>query len=88
MGDFIRIWKVDIRNDEIETGDIEKLEAAIIALKPLIDVLNLTETDDMDWYTTCKSFEYMLQIYQDTWHDTFIFNFYIIFWTLYLFHYI
>jgi len=54
MGDFISILKVDIRKGYIETGDIEKLEVAIIELKLLIDVFNLT------------NFESMLQIYQDT----------------------
>jgi len=56
----------------INNDDTDKLEAVVIALKPLIDVLNLIQTDGMDWCMTYKSFESMHHIYEDTGRDSMI----------------
>ena len=68
LEELLKILKVDLRNKD----DTDKLEAAVIALKPLIDVLNLTQTDGMDWCTTYKSIESMLHIYEDTGRDSMV----------------
>jgi hypothetical protein len=51
---------------------VEKLNSAINALKPLIDVLNLSQMDGTSWESMHNSMKSLIKIYNDTGRDSMI----------------